>query len=132
MSDDRCHLIEEFAAVDLADLRRAVGSRAKFRKLDALTVHLPGRDVVVHLARGPSNIPGGEIVFATCPRCQGNARVLRIAPVPEGLLCSPCLRRVFKAKYASQKRSRYSRRASVRTSSASSEAEPRDAGERTP
>lgn len=97
------NVIEDFAPVDVADIRRAVGGRKKLRGIDAATVHLPdGRDVLVQLARSPSSFGRGEIVFTLCPACGRKARVLRVAPVDAGLICGQCVRRIYSVKYGSQ------------------------------
>jgi hypothetical protein len=110
MSDTRPVLVEDYAPVDITDLRRAVGGRTKLRALENVTLNLQGTEVVVRLARRPSNIPGGMIIEMICQGCQKVVRVLRIAPTPEVLLCSKCLNRIFRARYASQVRPRLSTR----------------------
>ena len=97
------NFIEDYAPVDVADIRRAVGGRKKLRAVSTATVHLPdGRDVLVQLARSPSSFGRGEIVFTLCPACGRKARVLRIAPVDAGLICGECVRKVFAARYSCQ------------------------------
>jgi hypothetical protein len=124
-------MIEDFDGVDIADLRRAVGGRAKFRSLEAVTVHLADRDVVVRLTRGPSSFGRGELIYAACPGgCGRRARVLRIVPTGAGLLCTGCLREKLGAKYRSERRKHPRSHPSINLRVL--ETEPRSESEKTP
>lgn len=93
-------LMEDYPRVRVDDLRHALGGRRKLREASAVTLHLPERDVVVELTRGPANLgANGKIVFMICPSCGRRISVLRV--VPSGLACWSCLRRVG-VKYLSQ------------------------------
>lgn len=95
-------VMDDFARVRVDDLRHALGGRRKLKRASAVTLHLPERDVVVQLTRGPANLgEGGQIVFMICPSCGRRISVLRV--VPSGLACWSCLRRGG-TKYLSQLR----------------------------
>jgi hypothetical protein len=124
MNPRRQYVIEEFPIVDLGDIRRAVGGRRKLRKVTSVTVDLPGgRSVPVSLVRAPANI-AGNIVYALCRRCGHRARTLRIVPTHDALVCAGCVKALYGAKYESQ----ITMRANPRSSIASNEVEPLDAG----
>lgn len=114
MSAD-AHLIEEYGAVDLHDISRGLGGWARLRRAESVELHLPAGDVPLQLIRVPSTLGRGQVLFMKCPRCERKARILRVAPVPEVLVCSRCVRRIFLARYSSQVRSKRSTaRAAVR------------------
>lgn len=93
-------LMEDYPRVRVDDLRHALGGRRKLKQASAVTLHLPDREVVVQLTRGPANLGvNGEIVFMVCPSCGRRISVLRV--VPAGLACWACLRRGG-VKYGSQ------------------------------
>ena len=102
------HLIEEYGAVDLRDISRGLGGWASLRRAESVELHLPAGDVLLQLVRVPSTLGRGHVLFMKCPRCARKARILRVAPVPEVLVCARCVRCAFKARYASQVRSRRS------------------------
>ena len=99
--------LDDYEKVTVEDLRRMVGGRPRFRKTDAITVHLAdGRDVYVRLVRAPANLGGGDVVYIACPEpeCTRKVRLLRIVPDSPGLLCNNCMRRKYGAAYFSQQR----------------------------
>lgn len=95
-------LMEDYPRLRVDDLRHALGGRRRLKQASAVTLHLPDRDVLVRLTRGPANLGiNGKIVFMLCPTCGRRASVLRVAP--EGIMCWACLRRCG-TKYRSQLR----------------------------
>jgi hypothetical protein len=96
-------LMEDFHKVSVDDLQKSFGSRNAFRIATSVNVQLPGYgNVTLEFARIPANRGGGEIIFAKCPSCRKNVRVLRIVPGDPGLLCWRCVKRFYGAQYMSQ------------------------------
>jgi hypothetical protein len=93
-------LMEDYAKVLVADLRRAVGGRRKLKAVSSVTISVGENDFAVSLVRGPANLGiDGRITFMICPSCGRRISVLRV--VPEGLACWSCLRKAG-TKYQSQ------------------------------
>ncbi len=99
--------VEDFSAVDIHDIRRAVGGRRKLRQLEEVDISLRDeRIVTVKLVRSRTNIGNGFIIDFLCPGCGRRVRVLRVVPGAEGLVCRQCLNKKFGARYKSQERHR--------------------------
>lgn len=95
-------LVEQFPAVDIAQLRHGVGGRRRFNAAESCRLAFDdGRSVTITLERRPTNL-GYWQKIPRCPTCGQPARVLRLVPFGVGVACVRDLRRRLAAKYRSQ------------------------------
>jgi hypothetical protein len=95
-------IIDDFAAVNVADLRRALGGRRRFNRSDRVTVTLDnGRTVDIELVPRRTNL-GHTMRLLRCPACGRAVTVLRLLPVEPFLGCRHDLQVRLAARYRSQ------------------------------
>jgi len=105
--------MEDFPTVTIAELKKAADSTSesacRFEEASFVWVSLPtGEAARIDLVRRHTNL-GSEhtMVSLVCPACRFTCRVLRVAPGGDPpLMCTRCVRRVYRAKYKSQLRRR--------------------------
>jgi hypothetical protein len=99
-------IIDDFGAVSVSDLRRAVGGRRRFNLSDRVTVTLDtGRAVEIELVPRRTNL-GHVMKLLQCPACGRAVTMLRLLPVAPFLGCRRDLQVRLAARYRSQVQAR--------------------------
>ena len=95
-------IIDDFGAVSVSDLRRALGGRRRYNRAERCTLTLDdGRAVEIELVPRRTNL-GHTMKLLKCPACGRTVTVLRLLPVEPFLGCRRDLQVRLSARYRSQ------------------------------